>query len=540
MLGTARNYLYTLPHLRPWQVVGRLVAPIQRRLTRIPDPPAQLQPQWSPKTPFIQHDPWNRATDLKAGRFTFLNTTATLGWLPDWRAEGQSLLWRFNLHYFQYLSVLDQHDQQALCRHWMATFPDPHAVAWHPYTTSLRIRHWCASGLTQPDILQSLYRQAAFLYRNVETYVYGNHLLENARALIIAGTYLAGQGEADQWLRRGLTILRDETPEQILADGLHFERSPMYHALMLEAYLDVLNVLPRAHPDTGYLHDTVCRMGDALATMCWPDGQLFQFNDATQEIAAPSSELFAYLEQLTGYKARAHDALPAAGYYGYRGADTTLMVDAGPVGPSYLMAHAHADIFSYVWSVHGVPFVVDPGVYVYEASPMRAYGRSTKAHSTLTVDNMDQVECWSSFRVARRAAPHAVEHTSTPQGCTVEGTFSGYAQRLGDGIKHTRKLSMHTKDRVLHVMDVVDGSGHHQVASRVHLHPEVTVSREPDGFRLTRKGVPVYLSIGEGTMRTEKGWYSPQFGVRIASTVLVIEATKRLPVTLSYQFGFDV
>jgi len=313
----------------------------------------------------------------------------------------------------------------------------------------------------------------------------------------------------------------------------------MYHALMLEAYLDVLNVLPRAHPDTEYLRDTVCQMGDALATMCWPDGQLFQFNDTTQEIAASSSKLRAYLEQLTGYKARTHHALPAAGYYGHRGADTTLMVDAGPVGPSYLMAHAHADIFSYVWSVRGVTFVVDPGVYVYEAGPMRRYGRSTKAHSTLTVDHMDQVECWGSFRVARRAAPHAVEHTSTPHGCTIQGTFSGYAQRLGDELKHTRKLSMHVKDRVFEVMDVVDGTGEHQVATRVHLHPEVTASREPAGFRLMRNGVTVHLTMGEGTVRTEKGWYSPAFGVRIASKILIIETTKQLPVTLRYQFNFD-
>lgn len=36
---------------------------------------------------------------------------------------------------------------------------------------------------------------------------------------------------ADRWLTRGLRILHDELDEQLLADGGHFERSPMYHAL---------------------------------------------------------------------------------------------------------------------------------------------------------------------------------------------------------------------------------------------------------------------------------------------------------------------
>ena len=36
------------------------------------------------------------------------------------------------------------------------------------------------------------------------------------------------------------------------------------------------------------------------------------------------------------------------------------------------------------------------------------YVRATAAHSTLSIDGMDQVECWGSFRVARRFAPHDI------------------------------------------------------------------------------------------------------------------------------------
>ena len=84
------------------------------------------------------------------------------------------------------------------------------------------------------------------------------------------------------------------------------------------------------------------------------------------------------------------------------------MVDGGPGGPDHLMAHAHADLFSYELSLFGERFVVDTGVYEYPAGPMRQYVRSTAAHNTASVDGVDQIECWDSFRVARRAAPNDV------------------------------------------------------------------------------------------------------------------------------------
>ena len=43
-------------------------------------------------------------------------------------------------------------------------------------------------------------------------------------------------------------MLRRELPEQFLHDGGHFERSPMYHALLTHGLLDLVNVLPESDP----------------------------------------------------------------------------------------------------------------------------------------------------------------------------------------------------------------------------------------------------------------------------------------------------
>ncbi|HBU63911.1 MAG TPA: heparinase, partial [Alcanivorax sp.] len=70
--------------------------------------------------------------------------------------------------------------------------------------------------------------QARALERQVEWPILGNHLFANGKALVFVGAYLTGE-EGDRWLRRGLAILDREIAEQFLADGGHFERSPMYH-----------------------------------------------------------------------------------------------------------------------------------------------------------------------------------------------------------------------------------------------------------------------------------------------------------------------
>lgn len=538
ILSKARQYYHTLRHLRPYQVIGRLVAPFQRRLTRIPEPPSNLRGGLKARAPFPHHDPWNSREELLSGSITFLNETERLGWLPDWKPAGRSLLWRFNLHYFHHLHLVSRDDQRALCRHWCDTFPESDPVAWHPYPTSLRIVNWCRADLSDRTIQERLYRQAAFLFRNLETFVYGNHLLENARALVMAGMYFRGQGEAEQWLQRGIQLYREQTTEQILSDGFHFERSPMYHALVLEGYLDVLNVLPERHSARPFFAATARSMTDVLASLRRPDGRLPLFNDATHEIAPSPDALLQYAKALLEKKPRRTDNFPDAGYHVRRDEGFFLVIDGGATGPDYLMAHAHADIFSYELCLHGKPFVVDSGVYGYPAGLMREYVRSTRAHNTVTIDGQDQVECWSSFRVARRWAPHDVNFQTTSAGATFEGTFSGYADQIGDDIHHRRWLNVVAKASVMSVEDAISGQGRHVVESRIHLHPTVDIIEDGPRWILERDGHRAYLDVDGVSIQTEKGWYCPRFGVRQRNTVIVIGGEMILPARLSYQISY--
>jgi uncharacterized heparinase superfamily protein len=183
------------------------------------------------------------------GRFTFLNRTEDLTPEAPWNRDSREALWNYNLHYFDDLNAagaenrIDWH--RALIDRWVRENPPFEGVGWDPYPTSLRIVNWIkwsarGHGM-KPVWLASLALQARSLRKRLEYFTLANHLLTNAKALVFAGAFFEGE-EAEEWLSEGLAILKEELPEQILTDGGHFERSPMYHAIILEDLLDLVNL----------------------------------------------------------------------------------------------------------------------------------------------------------------------------------------------------------------------------------------------------------------------------------------------------------
>jgi uncharacterized heparinase superfamily protein len=543
VLDTLLRYVHTLRYLRPQQLTGRVRNGLREAVTGTPfrSPGAAVENPvctgLQPRTSFPERPHPNTQEALVSGQFRFLNHTRDLGWPPEWHPPASDL-WRFELHYFQYLPLLDSSDQRALCRDWILANPVGTTPGWHPYPTSLRIVEWCRAGLDDETVLRSLYQQAAHLSRNLETHLLGNHLLENARALVCAGCYFDGD-EPASWKARGLDLLRRQADEQILADGGHFERSPMYHALMLEVYADVLNLLSEGHPDEPFFTGVLAQMSDFLVSVTRPDGRRALFNDAVHEKAPSTAELCQYVEALTGRRPVPRQVLGSSGYFVLEGEESHLIVDAGPVGPDYLPAHAHADVFSYELSLGDVPFVVDTGVYEYQSGAMRNYVRCTCAHSTVTVDEVNQAECWHSFRVARRYEPHDVSVEQTDEGHVFQGTFDGYTHLIGDEIRHRRQMEVKENRRCIAVRDTVTGRGRHRVTSRLHLHPDVSLkTTEPNRAVGERDGWTAEISTSNSRIQVEKGWYCPEFGKKIRRLIICISRDRVLPTQITYRIRY--
>jgi len=478
---------------------------------------------------------------IRAGEFTFLNRVRELGWPPRWDPPDCPRLWLYNLHYFHWLDPLDYPACRAAVSDWIRGYPPSgRAAGWEPYPVSLRLINWLRifrgkySGSLGEDanfrkeLEASVRFQARWLDRRLETRLLGNHYLENAVALAVAGNLLGGP-EAERWSRRGRRILEREINEQILPDGLHFELSPMYHLRVtwLMLLLAAGGGGEEAKPPEGLVE----RMLTALDRVTHPDGEIAQLSDSSFDIYPRPESLRRAAEGIIGRalpregKAPGAWALPDSGYFGFRdGEGNYLVCDAGRLGPDYIPAHGHGDIFSFELSLRGRRVVVDSGVSGYEPGPERDYDRSTRAHNTVEIEGEDQAEFWGAFRVARRGRPRDVECRFSDGEFSLEGRHDGYRRLPGTPVHHRsfRRLP----GGVIEVNDRVDAGRPVRAVSRIHLHPDCRVEeRGPGRVAVSHPGGRAILEFfGPGELGLERSFYSPRFGVRRENIALAYRA----------------
>ena len=530
----------TVRHLRREQLVGQVwvrLRPLWERPSRFADPPSPDVPacRWRLRDELPPGPQGNAGKEITAGRLRFLNRQCEVGWPPCWQQSELPRLWQYNLHYFEYLWALPYSGARMVVLDWMDRYRlRRDSIGWDAYPTSLRLANWCGvffgkfrdrtlGGADFVDRLwASVYVQAEWLRRHLETHLLANHLLENGAALALVGSCFGGES-AGRWYAVGTKVVRAQLAEQVLPDGVHFELSPMYHTRL--AY--VLALLANTG-ETGLIElveAPLRRMAEALACLCHPDGGIALFGDSALGICNDPGELTGYAGRLVGERlageATGAFALPNGGYYGWRGTDGGYVIcDAGQIGVDYQPGHAHADVFSFELSLGGCRVVVDSGVSDYEASETRRYCRSTRAHNTVEIDGQDQCESWGVFRVARRGRTRDVRWLPTVEGFRLSGRHDGYS-RLPGGSEHARAFCWH-RSGVLTIRDTVISRRVSTVVSRVHLHPDCRVESLGDASAIvTRGAVACQIHFdGAGRLGVEDSYYCPQFGVRLANKAL--------------------
>lgn len=549
---TLHKYWHTLSHLRPQQLGGQVWVRMRPWLRRLaPTPPEATgfpgtQPQrkhWRPAPP-----PSHPTSALRRGTFCFINEQRNIHWPPDWQAAGASKLWQYNLHYFEWLWQLELEEAISVVDDWIQDcHPPERHVAWEPYPTSLRLLNWYgvffdkygeALGTThqafRERLWKSCFQQLEWLSGHLEFHLMGNHLLENAATLALLGSRFKGP-DATRWRSLGERLLRQEIPEQFPQDGLHFERSPMYHSRLL--YLVLLLVEQGAPSLSSWLRRWLPRMSRALATLCHPDEDIALLNDSAFGIYHPPSLLLKWCQECLGeepgnplpFRPSGSWALPNAGYYGaHTEGGHALLCDAGAPGPDYIPGHAHADIFSFELSLKGHRVIVDSGVFDYLPSDKRRYCRSTRAHNTVEVEGQDQSEMWGAFRVARRGQPRQVQWHTDDEGFELSGWHDGYMRLSGTPTKHHRRFQWsHTG--TLHISDRLTAPRSITATSRLHLHPSCDLlSITSRQVHIRTPGGRVQLDFhGAGELRCnqEASWYCPAFAQAIPNPVLAFVAT---------------
>ena len=146
----------------------------------------------------------------------------------DWSFPDYGMLWTYNLNYFDWLHQTGMSKELGLetLSRFYSIPAEKNPIILHPYPTSLRIIN-TAKFISMWDIKEDwlyyeLVSDLKFLCGRLEYHLLANHLLENAFALYIGGL-ITNQGE---FIQKGKKLLVRELKEQVLSDGMHYERSP--------------------------------------------------------------------------------------------------------------------------------------------------------------------------------------------------------------------------------------------------------------------------------------------------------------------------
>jgi len=537
-----------------------------------------------PATAYLPPPPHVKRLD--DGRFELLATAFAPPSGADWTTREHGPLFAYHLHQHEYLRCADVPPalREQTIGDWIRS--QRGGVGWDPHPTGLRLVAWgkllttpgqlpgddgtnggagvgmdAASGTVdaaRDAMLRSFADQAETLSHALEVRLQANHLLSNLLCVVFAGM-LIDSPSSGAWRARAAR-LRRELAAQVHPDGGHEERSPMYHAALLEGVLDLLN-LCRAAPERApagladALVSSASRMSAALEVLSHPDGRIALFADSAFDVAPDPGELREYAARLGvgsgGEVARAHDGadgrgerrsarLPDTGYLRLVAGDWWLVASVAGPSPAHQPGHAHCDALAFELSVAGRPLVADPGVFEYVAGPRRRYARATSSHATLQVDGEEQAEIWSAHRVGGRPEVALVRFDARGEA---EATCRGWSRRR---TLHRRRFRM-TPDGV-EIKDAIEGPasalraclpiapgwevelvpGEGPVAAAGGAGSESAVASPARGGAVARcraldgSGVAVEITLpGAFAWRVEAGTCFPSFGRALARPVLV-------------------
>ena len=415
----------------------------------------------------------NHSFDKESNEFSFLNKKVCFSDKIDWNFSENGKLWTYNLCYLDFIN------QKNLETTKVTEILNDFYIGYNtiisgkdPYPTSLRIMNLIkilSNGKCYHDnnLNNILFSDLNRLLKSVEYHLLGNHVLENGFALYFA----AHAYPTNHKLRnKALKILRKELEEQILSDGAHYERSLMYHQIILTRLLECIALSKsNVHEWNSTFIDFLIVKAEKM--LGWlisitENGRVFvRFNDSIEDISPNSFEIMKFSKSL-GINSMA-TTLTDSGFRKFKLNDLLLITNTGGIISDYQPGHSHANTFSFLLFDKAKPIIVDPGISTYENNKLRLQQRSTTNHNTININGINNNEVWSSFRVGRRAKVKIIEENTD----YLKAMHNGYSHI---NLLHSRSWKIDKKS--IRILDELIGKSSNGEFN-IHLHPDVEVQK---------------------------------------------------------------
>ena len=512
----------------------------------------------------------------------------------DWR-------WDLNRHaYFETLGFAywytgDEKYARAFANQlesWIQNNP-PHidSLNWSSvFEVGYRINSWtwafflfkdapCVSEGTLQKILGGIEYHCQFLAANLELHAQNNHLILEAKALLLAAILFPKFQQAHRWEKRARRILYRQIREQVHPDGVHGEMSTHYHRVITGELLellalhrinnvslpeDILSLIRKmveyeiafTRPDhkIPLLGDSSQRDTYARFSAAQAGPYLFDLPDDGFERSPPNEAAAWRLARfptpaipVTINTGASSLAFPDGGCYlmrcGRRIDDAMyLNIDCGPFGLKSDPHHGHADALSIDLFAKGRSWIVDSGVYSTHSDwAWRRYFRGTRSHSTVVVDELDQSTLLDSRRVIRTATAICNRWITSPAIDFFAGTHNGY-ERLDSPITHRRKIWF-VRNLYWLILDSLIGDGEHDFQFNYQFQADLDLQLNEDrcqavvtdstGRSLTvaaKGSAKLTASAAAGQIDPVQGWRSENSGQKSPAETLTFFTETTAPL----------
>lgn len=483
-----------------------------------------------------QIEPWNYQTyglstiDLDC-QTSILNINRHLRLPEDWNTKDETLLWQFHLHYLEDLSTefaqLNQKFFKDLILSWLQNNTDYSQVGWHPYPTSKRtinMLKFALNGAVLPQIILNLIsEQAKFVACHLEKDIQANHFFTNLVALAFWENCSSNKISHLDVARE----IQQQLQEQILSDGMHYERSPMYHNQFTYEVLDLINLLSTrknlAHRYKVLLHDLrekcpLLLKASKILSLC--NNKISCFNDTAVGSAIQENFLTKYARVL-GLNIQ-HPILPkisklcASGFIRADNDEFTLIMNAGNVTSNNQPGHTHAESLSFELCDHSNIIFQNPGISTYADSARRSFERSTQFHNTVVIDQENSSDTWGSFRLGNRACTRILTCEHDSNHIRIAASHDGYKTRRKP-IYHKREIILGTSKLV--VSDEIFGPW--QLAhSFFYLSPQTNVARIGDELHITTSDTTYKLEVEDSLCEIKRCLINLDFNKSVEGHVI--------------------
>jgi hypothetical protein len=371
----------------------------------------------------------------------------------------------------------------------------------------------------------------------------GNHVLNNARALIMAGTVLNNSFAVTS----GRLIFEKMLPVLIQAEGFLRERSSHYQLIvlgwLLDAYAFVKTTEFYSAAQLEFLHNYIVKMSQAAAGLCDSEGNLLAVIGDISPDASPSKTTQRLRLCHPEFWPAVHTRMGLQDDWCILQSTQSKVILNCPAGtyPKSFSSHAHNDIPGFVWMFDNAPVLIDCGRARYTKDAISTLQKSALGHNVPLVNGFAPLSESLVINGNWWPTPYASAQIAISSDASHRVTIShnGF-QRATPVTQHQRQMLL--DDQQLRVEDFFNGHGKIELELRWQLPPSFELVEnnklsngklllEIDLQSMQQAPVMRYHPVSQPI-----SFSSSQYGIAEANPVITMHWQVLLPFTTSILF----